>query len=110
VYRIKIEKEAKVQQRTVESQIDYDVGKLSRYSDGLRPDGRCSIPSRGRDFSLLRNVQNGSGAHPASHPIGKAEKRPRCEANHSPPSSAEVKNDGAVYLHSSTRLNGIVLK
>jgi hypothetical protein len=44
-------------------------------------------------------VQTGSGAHPASctmdtggpFPGGKA--RPGCDADHSPPSSAEVKNE-----------------
>jgi hypothetical protein len=49
------------------------------------------------NYSLHRRVQNGSGAHPASYPRGtrgfflggKAEGR---EADHSPPSSVEIKN------------------
>jgi hypothetical protein len=46
---------------------------FSRYSDRLRA-GRscfgCSIPSGGWEFSLLHRVQRGSGAHPASYPMG----------------------------------------
>jgi hypothetical protein len=41
-------------------------------------------------FSSL--VQSGSGVHPTtSYPMGTAVKRPGCEADHSPPVSAEVK-------------------
>jgi flagellar basal body-associated protein FliL len=36
-------------------------------------------------------------------------KRPRREADHSPPSSAEVKECVELYLHSPTRLHGVVL-
>jgi hypothetical protein len=48
------------------------------------------------NFSLHRRVQNGSGAHPASYPMGTrgfslGVKRPGREADYSPPSSAEVK-------------------
>jgi hypothetical protein len=46
-------------------------------------------------------VQTGSGAHPASYPKGTSAlssglKRPEREADHSPLSSAEVKNGGAM--------------
>jgi hypothetical protein len=49
------------------------------------------------DFSLHHRVQTGSGAHPASYPMGtegsfSGIKRPGRETDHSPPSSAEVKN------------------
>jgi hypothetical protein len=49
------------------------------------------------NFSLPHRVQNGSGAHPASYPMGTGGsfpgvKQPGCEADHSPPSNAEVKN------------------
>jgi hypothetical protein len=52
-----------------------------------------------KDFSSNLCVQTGSGAHPASctmgtggrFPGGKA--RPGSDADHSPPSSAEVKNE-----------------
>jgi len=35
-------------------------------------DDRVSIPGRGKDgiFFLRRHIQTGSGAHPASHPMG----------------------------------------
>jgi hypothetical protein len=53
-------------------------------------------PARAKDFSSILCVQTGSGAHPASctvgagspFPGGKA--RPGRDADHSPPSSAEV--------------------
>jgi hypothetical protein len=60
-------------------------------------------------FSLHhRCVQNGSGAHPASCPMdtrgsfsgGGGVNRPGCEADHSPPSSAEIKEWVELYLHS----------
>jgi hypothetical protein len=60
--------------------------------------GRPAFGSRqGEEFSLLLSTQTGSGAHPASYPMGTGGavpgvKRPGREADHSPPSSAEVKN------------------
>jgi hypothetical protein len=58
---------------------------------------RVRFPAGAGNFSLRHRVQNGSGAHPASYPmdtrgsfpVGKAAGR---EADHSPPSRAEVKN------------------
>jgi hypothetical protein len=58
---------------------------------------RGSIPTEAEEFSSGLCVQTGSGVHPAScsmgtegpFPGGKA--RPRRDADHSPPSSAEVK-------------------
>jgi hypothetical protein len=50
----------------------------------------------GSDFSSSPCVQNGSGAHPASYPMGTGgsfpvgKARPGRDADHSPPSSAEV--------------------
>jgi hypothetical protein len=49
------------------------------------------------NFSLCNRVQNGYGAHPTSYPMGTWDlslgvKRPGREADHSPPSSADVKN------------------
>jgi hypothetical protein len=60
-------------------------------------DDRGSIPDRGRGFFSIPSIQTGSGAHPASYlmgtggsfPGGKA--RPGRDADHSPPSNAEVK-------------------
>jgi hypothetical protein len=56
-------------------------------------------PGETKDFSSSLCVQTGSGAHPASctmgtgglFPGGKA--RPGRDADHSPPSSAEVENE-----------------
>jgi hypothetical protein len=59
-------------------------------------DGRCSI---------LHNAQTGCGAHPASYPMGTGGKA--AEAYSSPPSSAEVKNGGAIPPHPC--LHGMVL-
>jgi hypothetical protein len=58
----------------------------------------------GQDFSLLHNVQTGSGAHPASYPmsagaISARVKRPGLKDDPSPPSSAEVKK---MWIYIST--------
>jgi hypothetical protein len=58
---------------------------------------RVPFPAGDGSFSLHHRIQNGSGAHPASYPVGTrdsfpAVKQPGREADHSPPSSAEVKN------------------
>jgi hypothetical protein len=51
------------------------------------------------DFSSSLCVQTGSGAHPASCPMGTGgsfpggKARPGRDADHLPPSSAEVKNE-----------------
>jgi hypothetical protein len=66
------------------------------------------------NFSFHHRVQNGSGAHPASYPMGiggsfpggKAAER---EADHSSPSSAEVKNRWSYTSTSGARLHGVVL-
>jgi hypothetical protein len=57
---------------------------------------RVRFPEGAGNFSLHYRVQNGSGAHPASYPMGTrgsslGVKRPRREADHSHPSNAEVK-------------------
>jgi hypothetical protein len=66
------------------------------------------------NFSLNHPVQNGSG--PTQPPVqwvpgalSLGVKRPGCEADHSPPSSAEVKECVELYLHSPIRLHGVVL-
>jgi hypothetical protein len=77
------------------------LGTILRDSDGLR-NGRPGFDSRqGQDFSLLHNVQTDSGAHPAFSPMGTGgdfpgAKWPGREADHSPPSNAEIKNDGVI--------------
>jgi hypothetical protein len=69
---------------------------LSRCSDRLGFHSR-----QGQDFSLLYSVQTGSGAHPASHPLGSTGfppwvKRPRREGDQSTPSTTDVKNGRAI--------------
>jgi hypothetical protein len=52
---------------------------------------------QGQEFSLLYVVQTGSGVHPTSYPMDTGGylysgiKRPGREADHSPPTSAEIK-------------------
>jgi hypothetical protein len=56
-------------------------------------------PARANDFSSNLCVQTGSEAHPASCTVGtggyfpRGKTRPGCDADHSPPSSAEVRNE-----------------
>jgi hypothetical protein len=45
-----------------------------------------------QDFSPLHVVQIGCWAHPASYPMGTGGKAAGPEADHSSPTSAEVKN------------------
>jgi hypothetical protein len=74
------------------------AGIAQWYSAGLRAGwSGVRVPTRAGDFSLHHRVQTGSGAHPASCPMGNSGtfpgvKRQQREADHSPPSSAEVKN------------------
>jgi hypothetical protein len=63
------------------------------------------VPVGGQEFSLLYVVQTGSGARPASYPMGvpgalsPGVKRPWREADRSPPTSAEVKK---TWVYTST--------
>jgi hypothetical protein len=66
------------------------------------------------NFSLHHCVQKGSGAHPASYPMSTRAlslevKQPGREADHSPPSSSEVKEYTELYLYSPIGLLGEVL-
>jgi hypothetical protein len=54
------------------------------------------FPAGARDFSLLYSIQTDSWTHPASYPIGTRGSFPGGEADHIPPSSAELKNGGAM--------------
>ena len=56
------------------------------------------IQAGARNFRVPKNVQTGSGTHPASCSI-EGVNRPGREADHSPASSAEVRNE---WKHSST--------
>jgi hypothetical protein len=55
-------------------------------------------PAGAKDFSSSLCVQTSSGAHPASYTMGtggpfpRGKARPGHDADHSPPSSAEVEN------------------
>jgi hypothetical protein len=61
-------------------------------------------PAETKDFSSNLCLQTGSGAHPASCTMGTggpfpgAKVRPGRDADHSPPSSAEVENEWEIYL------------
>jgi hypothetical protein len=61
-------------------------------------------PTGAEDFYSSIFVQTGSGAHPASYPMGTGgpfpggKERPGRDADHSPPSSAEVKYEQELYL------------
>jgi hypothetical protein len=56
-------------------------------------------PAGAKDFSSILCVQTGSGAHPASCPMGTGgpfpvgKVRPRRDADHSPLSNAEIVNE-----------------
>jgi hypothetical protein len=52
-----------------------------------------------KDFSSIRCVHTGSGAHPVSCPMGTGGKALQGrDADHSSPSSAEVMNEQVLYL------------
>jgi hypothetical protein len=93
--------------------LDISVGKALGY--GLDDRGsRVRFPAGAGNFFLNHRVQSGSGAHPASYPMGTRAlslgvQRPGREADHSPSSSAEVKECMELYLHSPIRLHGVVL-
>jgi hypothetical protein len=60
--------------------------------------------NRGQELLLLHVVQTGSGVHPTSYTMGTGSsfpwvKRPGREADHSPPTSAEVKK---MWIYTST--------
>jgi hypothetical protein len=68
-------------------------------SDYGLDDRAIEVRERTEDFSSSPCVQTGSVAHPASYPMGTGgsfpggKARPGRDADHSPPSSAEVKNE-----------------
>jgi hypothetical protein len=72
-----------------------------------------SSPGRTGNFSLHHRVQTGSEAHPASYPMGTrgsfAWGKAAFEADHSPSSSAGVKNAWGYTSTPSTRVYGMVL-
>jgi hypothetical protein len=79
--------------------------------------GGIRFPVGARNLSLLRNVQTGSGVYAASYPMGTGAPSPGvklqgCETDHSPPTSAEVKNVGAIpsFPHTSSWLGAYLIK
>jgi hypothetical protein len=72
---------------------------VQRLATGWTAEGSQFESRYGQEFSLLHFVRTSSGAHPASYPMGTGRvlspgvKRPRLEADHSPPTSAEVKKN-----------------
>jgi hypothetical protein len=98
--------------------LNFKYSSMSRDSSvgielGYGPDdssSRVRFPAVAGIFSLYHRVQNGSGAHRASYPTGKRGsfprvRRPEREADHSPPSSTEVKECVELYLHSRNTLS-----
>jgi hypothetical protein len=62
---------------------------------------RFRFLAEARDFSLLYSVQTATGFNPVSYKVGTgrsfpAIKRHGSEADHSPPSSAEISNGGTI--------------
>jgi hypothetical protein len=67
-----------------------------------------------QELLFLHVVQTDSGVHPTSYTMGTRRsfpgvKRPGREVDHSPPTSAEVKKNVDLYIHSPIRLHGVVL-
>jgi len=82
-------------------------------SDVMVPGYRL-IQFLGWEFLCFHRVQNGSEAHTDSHTVGKTGsllgvKRQCCEADHSPPSKADLKEWVEIYIHSPIRLHNMVL-
>ena len=80
-------------------------------------DGRSGVRilTEPKDFSLLQNAQTGSGTHPDSYSISigvRSRKltRPGRDFDHSPPSSAEVKNEGSCASTPRIHLHGVNMK
>jgi hypothetical protein len=86
---------------------DSSVGIALAYGLNGR-DTRVRFSAGAGNFSFHHRVQNGSGAHPASYLMGTrgsslGVKLPGREADHSPPSTAEVKECVELYLHSPNK-------
>jgi hypothetical protein len=88
------------------------AGIAQWYVAGLR--AGCSgvrVQAGAGNISLNHGVQTGTGTHPASYPmvsgaLSLGVKRPEREADHSHPSSAEVKSYTSIP---TIRLHGMVL-
>jgi hypothetical protein len=89
----------------------YEPGQLNRYSDGLRA-GRPGFDSRQGQEIFLFSTASRSALRPTQPPMQwvlvaffPAGKTPGAVADHSLPSSAKVKNGGAIppFPHTSSR-------
>jgi hypothetical protein len=77
--------------------------RICNYERHLGWKAGVGFPPEARDISQLHNALTDSGAHTASYPkhvraVFSEIKWPRREANHTPSSSAEVKNIGDTHL------------
>jgi hypothetical protein len=70
---------------------------------------RVRFPAGAGNFSLHHRVQNDSGAHLASYPMGTRGSFPGGKAGHSPRSNAEVKNAWSYTSTPPMSLHGVVL-
>jgi hypothetical protein len=80
------------------------VSSVQRLAAGWTTEGSQFESQYGKKSYLLHVVQPGSGVHPASYPVGNVSCFPRLkragrEADHSTPTSAEVKK---MWIHIST--------
>jgi hypothetical protein len=89
-----------------------DPGQLSRYNDEL--EGQSLVPKQGLEISLF-SIEFRPALGPTRSPIQwvpgdcfPGVKRPRREADHSPPFNAKVKNGGIIF-HSLVSLHGVVI-
>jgi hypothetical protein len=95
--------------------LDTSSGYLSGIALGYELDDRgVRVLAGAGNFSLHHRVQTGSGAHPPSYPMGTMGSFPGIKrqgrvADHSPPSSAEVKNAWSYTFTPPIRLHGMVL-
>jgi len=71
---------------------DSSVSIVTTFRSG-RTKGNVSILVMGDRLSVLRNIQTGSGSHPAFYSVATGVKRPGRDTDHSPPSSADVENE-----------------
>jgi hypothetical protein len=78
--------------------------KLMTREGSMRLDDQNSIHGIGRNSDLIHHVQAASGAHPVPYSMSQCIKLPEHEADHSPQSNTEVKNEGALppFLHMSS--------
>jgi hypothetical protein len=94
-----------------------ELGYRSRYSDWLRAGplrGLSSSLRKGKNFLFFTSSRPALGSIQSPtqwvpRTLSPRVKRPGREADHSPPTSAEVKKNMDLYIHSPIRLHGVVL-